>query len=155
MSAAPPKAPEANRPRRTLGPVLKQHRRALGLSQLELAKRLGVEAGYISSMEADRRRPSLTLVRRLADILRIERETLFLLSHPEAKLLVGKRPSRQAPPEEDRAWREFKANETLLARHNVKPEELALLSQVRRLGKIRDKRDFLQILNSIRQALED
>jgi transcriptional regulator with XRE-family HTH domain len=140
----------------TLGLVLKNHRRGLQLTQNDLAKRLGVEPAYISAIELDRRRPSLPLVRRLADVLGIKRETLFLLSHPEAKSLIRKsaapQPQRIA---KDRAWRDFKEDEALLVRYDVKPQELRWLAHLARLGKIRRARDFLYILNAIRQALED
>jgi transcriptional regulator with XRE-family HTH domain len=142
--------------RKTLGLLLKDRRHALKLSQLDLAKHLGVEPAYISAIELDRRRPSLPLVRRLADVLGIKRETLLLLSHPEAKMLIGEnRRNFTQLTGKDRAWRDFKANESLLLRHNVKPQELRLLSLVRRLGEIRHPRDFLHILNAIRQAIED
>jgi hypothetical protein len=96
------------------------------------------------------------LVRRLADVLGLKRERLLLLSHPEAKLLIGEnRQNSTQSTGKDRAWRDFKANESLLLRHNVKPEELKLLSRMRRLGEIRHPRDFLHILTAIRQAIED
>jgi transcriptional regulator with XRE-family HTH domain len=155
---SPPDANDVDRKtrRKTLGLLLKDRRRALKLSQLELARHLGVEPAYVSAMELDRRRPSLPLALRLADVLGLKRERLLLLSHPEAKLLIGenRQNSRQSSGK-DRAWRDFKANESLLLRHNVKPEELRLLSRVRQLGEIRHARDFLHILNAIRQAIED
>jgi transcriptional regulator with XRE-family HTH domain len=105
--------------------LLKDHRLALKLSQRELARRLGVAPAYVSAIESDRRRPSLPLVRPFADVLGLNLETLLLLSHPEAKLLIGEdRRNSKEPTGKDRAWRDFKANESLLLRHNVKPQEL-------------------------------
>jgi hypothetical protein len=46
-------------------------------------------------------------------------------------------------------------NEALLARHQVKPRELKVLSQVNLLGKITAPRQFVFILNAIRQAVEE
>jgi transcriptional regulator with XRE-family HTH domain len=156
MSSPDAKDVEHKRRRKTLGLLLKDRRSALKLSQLEVAKHLGVEPAYISAIELDRRRPSLPLVRRLADVLGLKRERLLLLSHPEAKLLIGEnRQNSTQSTGKDRAWRDFKANESLLLRHNVKPEELKLLSRMRRLGEIRHPRDFLHILTAIRQAIED
>jgi transcriptional regulator with XRE-family HTH domain len=156
MSSPDAKDGERKRRRNTLGLLLKDRRRVLKLSQLELARHLGVEPAYVSAIELDRRRPSLPLVRRLADVLGLKPETLLLLSHPEAKLLIGESGQHSSQSTgKDRAWRDFKANDSLLLRHNVKPEELKLLSRVRRLGEIRHPRDFLHILNAIRQAIED
>jgi hypothetical protein len=91
---------------------------------------------------------------RIADVLGLEKEPLFLLAHPEASSLLGTRrePTERVAP--DRVWREFSGNKALLARHNVKPRELKVLSQVNLLGKITAPRHFLFILNAIRQAVE-
>jgi hypothetical protein len=42
-----------------------------------------------------------------------------------------------------------------LARHQVKPRELKVLSQVNLLGTITAPRQFVFILNAIRQAVEE
>ena len=81
----------------TLGQVLKERRRALGFTQRELADRLGVKAGHITHLENGRRRPSLSLLGRLADVLGLEKEPLFLLAHPESpqSIEAHRRPSRR------------------------------------------------------------
>ena len=141
--------------KKTLGQVLKQQRRDLDLTQRELAHRLGVKASHIAYLEAGRRRPSLSLLGRLADVLGLKKESLFLLAHPEAGELIGAH--REPAKREDRrqAWRSFVANKALLARHAVKPRELQVLSHINLLGEVAAPRHFLFILNSIRQAVED
>lgn len=121
------------------------------MSQAELARRLGVRPAYISVIEKDRRRPSLPLLQRMSEVLGLESQNLFLLSHPEAKLLL--RP-RSEPIEGDDSWRSFSGDKALLALHNIKRRELEVLSQVRRLGEVRQPRDFLRILNVIRRVLK-
>jgi transcriptional regulator with XRE-family HTH domain len=142
--------------KQTLGQVLKQQRVALDLTQRELAVRLGVKASHIAYLEAGRRRPSLSLLSRLADVLGLKKELLFLLAHPEARELIG---AQRAPARrnEDRrqAWRSFVSNKALLARHGVKPRELRVLSHINLLGEVAAPRHFLFILNSIRQAVEE
>jgi hypothetical protein len=92
---------------------------------------------------------------RIADVLSLPKESLFVLAHPEASSLLG--PLRNAAPrqEQDQAWQEFAGNDALLARHQVKPRELKVLSQVNLLGKITAPRQFVFILNAIRQAVEE
>jgi hypothetical protein len=46
-------------------------------------------------------------------------------------------------------------NEGLLARHQIKPRELEVLSQVNLLGKVTAPGQFVFILNAIRQAVEE
>ncbi len=140
--------------KKTLGQVLKNQRAMLGLTQRELARKLDVKPSHVAYLENDRRRPSLALLSRIADVLGLEKEQLFLLAHPEASSLLGSRrePAERVAP--DHVWREFSSNKALLARHNVKPRELKVLSQVNLLGKITAPRHFLFILNAIRQAVE-
>jgi len=90
----------------------------------------------------------------IADVLGLPKESLFVLAHPEASSLLGS--YREATPRNspDQVWRDFTGNKALLARHNVKPRELKVLSQVNLLGKITAPRHFLFILNAIRQAVE-
>ncbi len=140
--------------KKTLGQVLKNQRAVLGLTQRELARKLDVKPSHVAYLENDRRRPSLALLSRIADVLGLEKEPLFLLAHPEASSLLKSRrePAERAAP--DQVWRDFTGNKALLARHNVKPRELKVLSQVNLLGKITAPRHFLFILNAIRQAVE-
>lgn len=49
-----------------LGNVIRELREASGLSQRELARRLQVDGSYLSHLEAGRRDPSLSFLRRLA-----------------------------------------------------------------------------------------
>jgi transcriptional regulator with XRE-family HTH domain len=141
--------------KKTLGKVLKDRRALLQLTQRELALKLGVKPSHIAYLETNRRRPSLGLLSRIADVLDLPKESLFVLAHPEASALVGT-PRNAAPGQkQDQAWQEFTGNEALLARHQVKPRELKVLSQVNLLGKITAPRQFVFILNAIRQAVEE
>ena len=80
----------------TLGQVLKQRRAAYALTQRELARKLGVKASHVAYLENGRRRPSLSLLSRLANTLDLDRQRLFLLVHPEAHWVVGEQ--RQSSP---------------------------------------------------------
>lgn len=141
--------------KKTLGQVLKQRRHDMELTQRELAAKIGVKPAHIAHLELDRRRPSLTLLGRIADVLKLERESLFALSHPEAKTFISAR--RKATPDrsKDRVWRDFKSDRHTLADHGVTGAELKVLSHVNLLGKVTAPRNFLFILNSIREAAEE
>jgi transcriptional regulator with XRE-family HTH domain len=80
-----------------LGEVVKRQREALGLTQRSLAQKLGVESSHVAFIESGRRKPSLKLVARLADVLDLDRQDLLIQAHPEAKELID-----QAKPEERR-----------------------------------------------------
>jgi transcriptional regulator with XRE-family HTH domain len=142
--------------KKTLGHVLKRRRESLGLTQRALALKLNVKPSHVAYLENDQRRPSLALVSRLADVMGLEKEPLFLLAHPEASSLISS--SRREPArrhDRGQVWRDFAGNKAWMTRHDIKPRELKVLSQVNLLGKITAPRNFLFILNAIRQAVED
>lgn len=141
--------------KKTLGQVLKAQRETLGLTQRELALKLEVKPSHVAYLEKDRRRPSLGLVGRIANVLGLEKEPLFLLAHPEAGSLLSDRREPAPARNPDQVWRDFTGNKAMLARHQVKPNELKVLSQVNLLGKVAAPRHFLFILNAIRQAVDE
>jgi transcriptional regulator with XRE-family HTH domain len=138
---------------KTLGELLRVRRHELGLTQRELAAKLGVQPAHVAYLELDRRRPSLSLLERIAQALDLNRERLILISHPEARNFFPAHAEVEAPAGEGRAWRDFQRNKALLARHKVTSKELKILSQVALLGRINNPRTFLFVLNSIRQAV--
>jgi transcriptional regulator with XRE-family HTH domain len=140
--------------KRTLGQVLKNRRATLGLTQRDLATKVNVKPSHVAYIETDRRRPSLALLGRIAEVMGLEKESLFLLAHPEARSLTN---GREASPQSNRkrVWHDFAGNESVLARYNVKQRELKVLSQVNLLGKVTGPRQYLFILNAIRHAVEE
>ena len=139
----------------TLGQVLKQRREAYALTQRELARKLGVKASHVAYLENGRRRPSLSLLTRLADTLELDKQRLFLLTHPEAEGILGSRREATSAKRPENAWRKFADNRGMLARHKVTADELKVLQKVSMLGRISAPSQFLFILNSIRQAVEE
>ncbi|MGB9561960.1 MAG: helix-turn-helix domain-containing protein [bacterium] len=53
----------------TLGERVKRLREAMGLTQRELAKRIGTSSGLISFIERDKNKPSYEVIRRLSEVL--------------------------------------------------------------------------------------
>jgi transcriptional regulator with XRE-family HTH domain len=141
--------------KKTLGSVLRARRHALQLTQREVAAKLGVKPAHIAYLELDHRRPSLSLLGRIADVLDLDRERLILLSHPEARSFISGARKPEAVLPRDQAWRDFKRNKSVLSRYKVSKKELQVLSQVALLGRVTTPRSFLFILNSMRQAVED
>lgn len=139
----------------TLGSVLKKARGTMKLTQRELAQKLQVQAAHIAYLENDQRRPSFALLARIAAVLGLDRESLFLLAHPEAESLIMSRRPTLRKTSAKQAWRDFSSDKPLLARHGVKPRELKVLAQVNMLGKVTKPRQYLFILNAIRAAVEE
>jgi transcriptional regulator with XRE-family HTH domain len=102
----------------------------LRLTQRELALKVGVKPSHVGYLEKNLRRSSLGLLSRMADVLGLPKESLFVLSHPEASSLLETTCKAVPRQDQDKAWQEFAGNEALLARHQVKPRELKVLSEV-------------------------
>jgi transcriptional regulator with XRE-family HTH domain len=143
------------KPGKTLGQVIRKGRQELHLTQRELAEKVGVKPAHIAYLELDRRRPSLPLLARIAEILGLDREMLIGLSHPEAKAFMGMHKTPAPAKSKDQVWKQFTGNQGLLTRHQVTGNELKVLRQVNLLGKISAPRNFMFILNSIRQAQDE
>jgi len=132
-----------------LGDTIRSYRKGLGLIQQALAQQLGVEGSHIAFIENGRRKPSLKLMGRLADILGLDRLHLLILAHPEVKELIA-----EAKPEKVRqtspSWRRFIENRELLTRYNVTDRELHILEHLSFLGTTLSAKEFLAILTLIR-----
>ena len=139
----------------TLGSVIKDARDGARMTQRELASAIGVKASHVAYLENGRRRPSLSLLSRIADTLELDKKRLFLLAHPEAQWIVGEK--REASPSKQRedSWRRFAGDRGTLARHKVTERELKVLKNVNMLGRVSGPNQYLFILNAIRQAVDE
>jgi len=136
--------------KRTLGAVVKEARYEARMTQRELAAAVGIRASHIAYIENGRRRPSISLINRLAETLGLDAKELLVLAHPEAKKTVdGARPSGKRG---DGAWQRFVSNRALLRRHAITKGELKILKQVAMLQNVAHPGHFIFILNTIRQA---
>ena len=136
--------------KRTLGSVVKEARDEARMTQRDLAAANGVKASHIAYIESGRRRPSISLINRLAETLGLSALELLVLAHPEAKQIVeAERPSGK--PGDD-AWKRFASNKALLRRHAVMPGEIKMLKNVAMLSHVAHPGHFIFILNAIRQA---
>jgi transcriptional regulator with XRE-family HTH domain len=134
---------------RTFGQVIRERRRQLDLTQEEVAQRISTSTPYVGHLESGKRHPSDKIVTRLADVLGLERRELYFLANPGARELLN----QQAQTSAASAWEAFRKDERVKRVHNISPEEMEMLSRVALMGDVRSERDFLYILNSIRQAL--
>jgi transcriptional regulator with XRE-family HTH domain len=137
-----------------LGSLIKRQREVFRLTQRELASKLGVKASHIAYIEGGMRRPSMSLVRRLAETLGLNKQKLLLLTYPEARHLITIAP-KPAAGSADAAWKEFAGDRAMLTRHSITPAELKILREVSLLGKVAAPRNLLFVLNAIRQAVAE
>lgn len=134
----------------SLGRLLQRRRRQLDLTQLDIAAKVGVRGNYIGYLERDMRRPSTAVLVKLAKALDLDRQELYFLAHPQVRTFLD---SESAPPPRS-AWQAFRDDRRLHTRHGITRKELKVLEAVSHLGPVQSGRDYLFILQSIRQALQ-
>ncbi len=81
-------------------------------------------------------------------MLGLDSRELFFLANPGTKRLI----SRNQEPNGSSTWEAFCKDENFRKIHNISDQEMQALSGVALLGDVRSPRDFLFILNTIRQA---
>jgi transcriptional regulator with XRE-family HTH domain len=131
----------------SLGQMLRERRRKLDLTQLEVAKRIGTSTPYIGHLEAGKRHPSDKIIGRLAEVLDFEPRELFFAANPRAVELMAPASRRRS------AWEEFRRDTRLHRIHAVTKDELDLLSRIAKMGEAGSYKDFIYILTTIRHAL--
>jgi transcriptional regulator with XRE-family HTH domain len=135
----------------SLGTMLRQRRRQFEITQQQVARRVGVRANYIGYLERDLRRPSPAVLARLARVLDLDREELFFLANPQVRKFIN---THATHPERQSAWEEFRGDKRLHSRLGITPAELKVLQHASALGPAHCSRDYLFILQAIRQALQ-
>ena len=133
----------------SFGQVIRDRRRQSEMTQQQVARRIGTSTPYVGHLESGKRHPSDEIVSRLADALGFERLELFFLANPRAKEIFHP----VVPAESMSAWDEFRSDEKLRRLHHINAKEMNMLSQVALMGQVRSTRDFIYILNTVRQAL--
>jgi len=133
---------------RSFGQVIRERRRQLDLTQEEVAARIATSTPYIGHLESNKRHPSVRVVTKLADVLGLEHSALFFLANPGAKNLFARNDETTGS-----AWDQFRKDNKLCRALNVSAEEMQVLAAISALGEVRGPRDFVYILNCIRQAL--
>jgi transcriptional regulator with XRE-family HTH domain len=131
------------------GSAIRARRRQLDLTQEEVAGRIKTSVPYIGHLEAAKRHPSEKVVVKLANVLGLDGRELFLLANPGTRVLI----SEQSKSSGRSAWNDFSKDDKARKIHNISDEEMETLSRVAKVGEVRSPRDFLFILNTIRQAL--
>jgi transcriptional regulator with XRE-family HTH domain len=134
---------------RSFGQVIRERRRQLDLTQEEVARRIKTSTPYVGHLESGKRHPSDKIVNRLGEVLGLDCRELFFLANPRAHAILNPAPEGNSSS----AWDQFKGNEQLHRIHHISNEEMDMLSRVALLGEVRDARDFIYILNTVRHAV--
>lgn len=130
------------------GENIRRRRRELDWTQDDLARKIKVSTPYIGHLEGGIRHPSAKTLERLADVLGLNRRQLFFEANPRTQAYLD---PPQADPSES-AWELLQRDDNLRRQNDITPEEMELLSRVQLAGEVKSVRDFIYILNTVRQA---
>ena len=134
----------------SLAKMIRDRRRAMDLTQQELAGKIGVSTAYVGHVESAKRLPSHKVLIAMARILGLDWRELFIVANPEAAALVS------APAEKIRksSWEKFLNNVRLRKLHHITDQELQILSRMAAMGEVRSTQDFIFVLTAIRNAFD-
>lgn len=82
--------------RRIVGSNVRRLRKTAGLSQAELATRMGVDRAYVSGLELGQRNPTIVTLWHLAQALKSDLGEFFSQASRTGRSPAAKRPSRKA-----------------------------------------------------------
>lgn len=134
---------------RSFGAAIRERRRQLDLTQEEIGKRIETSTPYIGHLESGKRHPSEKVIARLSEVLGLSSRELFFLANPAARELVN----GASDERRHSTWDEFRRDPRTRRAHNIAADEMELLARVAAMGEVRTVRDFLYVLNAVRQAL--
>ena len=139
------------RPRASqLGRLIRERRRLLNLTQEELARRIRVSMPFVGHLETGHRRPSEKTIAKLAKVLGLDQQELFLLANPGTRALFRS----HSPDSAGSAWDQFKRNRQLHRAHKISLTEMSMLERAALLGEAESPEDFIFILNTVRRLLK-
>lgn len=141
----------------TFGDIIYRRRKALSLTQEELADKVGVKPTYIGYLERGKRRPGPRIVSALAEHLNLNKSYLYLAANPTVKDFlrineetneIAERPIPQALIElrEDRPIRDF---------FKITDDELVNLVKLDFLGQAKTKQDYVLLIQTLRKIFKE
>ena len=128
--------------------AIRTKRRELNLTQDEVAARIGISTPYVGHLESGKRHPSDKIVTKLAEALELGSRELFFLANPHTQALISEPVAGTGS-----SWEQFQKNEKLRRLHNVRNDEMVVLSHVAMMGEVQSPRDLIYILTTIRHAV--
>ena len=135
----------------TFGSMVLRRRKELGMTQSDLAQRVGVQPNYIVYLEKGERKPSDRTVLRMADALGLDRGDLYLAANPELRDFLTISDSNEVKLNEVPAGLKALAEDTLLReRLAITDEEIAAVQGLHIRGRATTPAQYLTLILNIR-----
>jgi len=105
---------------------------------------------FVGHLETGHRRPSEKTIAKLAKVLGLDQQELFVLANPSTRALFRQHSRYSAGS----AWDQFKGNRQLHRAHKISLTEMSMLERAALLGEAESPEDFIFILNTVRRLLK-
>jgi transcriptional regulator with XRE-family HTH domain len=142
------------KPKENFGDTIRKRRLELDKTQQEVAQRIGVAQNFIAYLENNTRKPSVDMVKKLSDELKLPSDKLyFLANREELKGVVdfsneeGKVNRKISP-----VLAALAKNRVLRDQYQITDAEIDQLSSIRGRGEISTEQDYVFLLMTIRQV---
>lgn len=135
----------------TFGDVIKNKRLELGLTQTQLAKKLGIAQNYIAYLEKNERKPSNAILKKLGNCLSIPIDNLYLLANPEVKNIFPKEAIQEALSLPI-FLRDLKNDKLLRKKHDISDDDIKMLASIKARGEVQSVDDYIFLLMTLRQC---
>ena len=136
------------------GAYIRARRQQLDLSQNDVAKKLKVAQNYVTYLERNQRRPNDELIKKIAEVLSLPVDKLYLSAHPELKEFIELDEKKKHVQKLSPMLEELKNDKELIKRFKITPQEITELASIRLRGEVKSKEDYLFLLSSIRQVMK-
>lgn len=141
--------------RSDLGRIIYERRKQLGLTQEDIAKKIGVKPNYIGYLERNLRRPSFKILKALADVLGLNPGYLYVAAFPHVRdfLPIDEEKYTVKDLPYPAPLQELKDDVQLRKEHGITDDEIEMLAELRFRGYVKSKMDYLFVLLAIRKAI--
>lgn len=135
----------------TFGTMVLRRRKELGLTQSDLAQRVGVQPNYIVYLEKGERKPSDRTVLKMADALGIDRADLYLAANPELRdfLKISDR-NEVVLSDMPAGLAELAGDAELRTRLKITDDEIASVAGVHMRGRVTTASQYLTLILNMR-----
>ncbi len=135
----------------TFGSMVLRRRKELGMTQSDLAQKVGVQPNYIVYLEKGERKPSDRTVLKMADALGIDRADLYLAANPELRDFLKINDANEVqltelPP----GLRDLSADVALRKSLNVTDDEIDAVATIRLRGRVTTAEQYLTLILTMR-----
>ncbi|MCK6574858.1 helix-turn-helix transcriptional regulator [Myxococcota bacterium] len=135
----------------TFGTMVLRRRKELGLTQSDVAQRVGVQPNYIVYLEKGERKPSDRTVLRMADALGIDRGDLYLAANPDLREFLNISDGNEVQlAEMSGGLRALTEDRALCDRLAITPDEIDTVAGLRLRGRVTTPAQYAALILSVR-----